>query len=387
MENNVSAMLMKILGCALCGTECDPVLFSSLSAEMIGKLYTLSKAHDLAHAVYDVLEGQACMEDSEIASKFKKQKAIATYRYAGIQCELESVYALLEKARIPYMPLKGSVIRDYYPNPEMRTSSDIDILIHENDLEHAVALFRDELSYSVGLKSTHDISLFSPGGIHVELHFSLSENDPTLDAVLLTAWDLARVEEGYSYRFRMSNEMFFVYCLSHMAKHFVGGGCGIRPFMDLWIIEHKMGYDSKKAAELLSRCRLTKFAQQAEELTKVWFAGGEHSALTGEMEEYILGGGVFGKTENKIAIASTKQGGRLRYALGRIFLSFDILKLYYPNLEKHPVLYPCYLVKRWFRVLFGKNRKNAIEELKKTATVEGAKKKKLSALCKNLELI
>ena len=387
MDNNVSLLLQKILGCALGSPTRDDALFSSIDSETLTKLYTLSKSHDLAHVVYDVLQGYSYMQESPIGMKFQKQKAIATYRYAGIQCELESACALLEKEKIAYMPLKGSVIRDYYPNPEMRTSSDIDILIHPEDLERASLAFQKELQYSFAKRSTHDISLFSPGGVHLELHFSLSENDLKLDAVLMGAWQSAVLQEGFSYRFRMSNEMFYTYCVSHMAKHFVGGGCGIRPFMDLWIIEQKMGYDKENAAKLLSLCALTTFAQRAMQLTNVWFANEKPTELLSEMEEYVLGGGVFGSVENGIAIATEKQGSRLRYALGRIFLSIDILKLRYPKLEKYPILYPYYLVVRWFRVLFGKDRKNAFRELGKTASMEETKKQKISLLCKNLELI
>ena len=41
----------------------------------------------------------------------------------------------LEKAQIPFVPLKGSVIRKYYPEAWMRTSSDIDVLVHKEDVE------------------------------------------------------------------------------------------------------------------------------------------------------------------------------------------------------------------------------------------------------------
>lgn len=387
MENNVSTLFFKILGCALGSAERQDALFSSIDSETLSKLYALSKSHDLAHVVYDVLAEYPCMQESEISFKFQKQKAIATYRYAGIQCELESVCSLLEKEKISYMPLKGSVIRDYYPNPEMRTSSDIDILIHPEDLERTSLLLQNELQYCFSKRSTHDISLFSPGGVHLELHFSLSENDPKLDTVLLGAWNTAALAEGYSYCFRMSHEMFYVYCLSHMAKHFVGGGCGIRPFMDLWIIERKMGYNKEQAANLLSLCGLTRFSEAAKQLTSVWFENEKYTDLLLETEAYILDGGVFGNMENEVAISTEKKGGRLRYALGRIFVSIDILKLRYPKLEKYPILYPFYWVVRLFRILLGKDRKNAFRELGKTVTMEDAKKQKILTLCKDLELI
>ncbi len=388
MENTTTEILMRILREALHGNvQNAEITDTCLIPETISQLYRLAKSHDLAHIVCEALENKKCLEGSEFSAKFQKQKAMATYRYAGIQYELESVCALLEEAKIAYMPLKGAVIRAYYPTPEMRTSSDIDILLHLEDLDRAAVLITQTLGYTQGAKTVYDISLFSPGGVHLELHFSLDEDDPSLDAILLTAWDTAVVEKNTEFHYRMSNEMFYIYTVAHMAKHFLHGGCGIRPLMDLWIIEHKMKYDKNTADDLLQSCHLTEFSQRSKELSEVWFSDMKHTRLTKSMEDYILGGGVYGISENKIAIASTQSGGRLRYALGRIFLPYRRLKVTYPVLNKYPVLYPFCLIRRWCRILFGKDRKNAIHEFKNTVSVEEMKKESLGDLCRELKLI
>ena len=38
---------------------------------------------------------------------------------------------------------------------------------------------------------------------------------------------------------------------AHMLYHFISGGCGIRPLMDIWIAEHKMGITYTEAKDLL----------------------------------------------------------------------------------------------------------------------------------------
>lgn len=48
------------------------------------------------------------------------------------------ICSIFDKIKIAYIPLKGAVIRPYYPYDSMRTSCDIDILIHEEDLELAI---------------------------------------------------------------------------------------------------------------------------------------------------------------------------------------------------------------------------------------------------------
>ena len=64
----------------------------------------------------------------------------------------------------------------------MRTSSDIDILVKMEDLERAVALVKEKLSYEEkGPRLRHDASLISPSGVHFELHFSILEGIAALD--------------------------------------------------------------------------------------------------------------------------------------------------------------------------------------------------------------
>jgi hypothetical protein len=56
-------------------------------------------------------------------------------------------------------------------------------------------------------------------------------------------------------------------------------------------------------------------------------------------------------------------------------------------LKKHPILYPFYTVKRWCRIVFGKNRTKAINEIKYNATVSDDRKQRLANMCADLNLI
>ena len=87
------------------------------------RLYKLSKAHDLAHLVGDALIKNDLIGNDEIKEKYQKQVMIAIYRYEKINYELNRLRSALNEAQIPFIPLKGSVLRQYYPEPWMRTSS------------------------------------------------------------------------------------------------------------------------------------------------------------------------------------------------------------------------------------------------------------------------
>ena len=123
MENIVRVM-MNLIACEVCGKEIDRTQYE-LSREELEKLYELSKSHDLAHIVGNSLIKNGLVTDPELKAAFKKQIMTAVYRYEKIQYELTRLKDVLNEAKIPFIPLKGSVIRKFYPEPWLRTSCDI----------------------------------------------------------------------------------------------------------------------------------------------------------------------------------------------------------------------------------------------------------------------
>ena len=73
-----------------------------------------------------------------------------------------------------------------------------------------------------------------------------------------------------------------------MAKHFLTGGCGIRPFLDVWILNKKEIFKSKEREKLLKEAGVFTFEQNAEKLASVWVGKAEYDELTKEMENYIV---------------------------------------------------------------------------------------------------
>lgn len=104
-----------------------------------------------------------------------------------------SICDALEKACIPFIPLKGSVLRDLYPEGWMRTSSDIDILVKQDDVEKAADILVEKLGYSRKVGTTREISFFSPLQIHLELHFDLIEDTVSKEQndILSKIWNVA----------------------------------------------------------------------------------------------------------------------------------------------------------------------------------------------------
>ena len=341
----------------------------SLDREWWEKIYKLSKKHDLAHLIGYALKKSNTIIDEDLQKAFDQIMNMAAFRYVKISYDLEAMSNALEKAKIRFIPLKGSVLRRYYSDPWLRTSCDIDILISDSDVEKAKKVLVEELNYAYVSEWNYEISFYTPTKTHIELHHILNDENKSVDKVLSTVWERSIPIPNCSFHYEMSDEMFYFYHIAHMAKHFVNGGCGIRPFIDIWVLNHNCEFDKKKRYNLLDEAGLLQFAKAAEQLSEVWINNQPHTPLSEQLQQFILSGGTYGTVENRVLVQQAITGGKFSYIMSRVFLPYDQLKLTYPNLEKRKWLFPFYQVKRWFR-LFGKGKlKKSIQEAKTTSSV------------------
>ena len=331
----------------------------------LAPLHKLSHAHDIEHIIASALYKLGVLGDDEVSRKFKKQQMIALYRWESINYELLQISEVFESAKIPFVLLKGAIIRSLYPEPWMRTSCDIDILVKEEDLERAVLTLKERLAYtSDDDRAYHDISLFSANGVHLELHFSIKENIESIDGLLSKVWDHTVLADETEYKYCQTNEYLIFHHIAHMSYHFVSGGCGIKPFLDLYLMKMNIKFDSEKVRSFCSECKLEKFYDRVTELSNVWFECQNHRDITLKMQSYILQGGVYGSAKNGIAINQGKKGGKIKYALSRIFLRPEVLENYYPCIKKHVWLIPFCEVHRWFKIILRGRFKRSVNELK-----------------------
>ena len=337
-------------------------------------LYRSSKAHDLSAAIYASLTKNNIPLNDDINEKFKQQQLLSVYRYQCMNSELQKMEAVFEEEKIPYIPLKGAFIRELYPEPYLRTSCDIDILVKESDIERSVKLLCEKSGYKSGGRSYHDYSLHSESDVHLELHFNLLENMKNIDRLLSHPWDFAFPKDGFCHNFK--NEFVLFHAVAHMSYHFVTGGCGIRPFIDLHLMEEKLDFDRHIFEDMLSECGLVKFYESVRKLCLVWFEGAEHDEITLEMEHFILTGGVNGNLKKSVVAKQQEKGGKFAYLWERVFQPYNIMREKYPVLKEKRYLLPFYQVKRWCSILFsGKVAKlKKVYEADKIVDAEDAKK-------------
>lgn len=369
----MNSLLISLLRSKIAGDELDLERLSSLSSEELNLLYELSASHDVSHIVGAALvESGALEEKPQEKALFSKEHMLAVFRYRRLLDELNTISELFERESIAHIPLKGSVLRDYYPEPWMRTSCDIDILVRKEELDRAKTLLVDSLGYTYVSKNGHDISLCSSTGVHLELHFALVEDSvlKKTHKLLSSVWDNVVLVSEKKYTYAMTDEMFYFYHIVHMAKHFLSGGCGIKSFLDLWILETVFPANREKREKLISEAGLSDFEKAARGLVNVWLGKHEHDENTLLFEKFVFSGGAYGTVQNGVQLDVAKRKSKIKYLFFRIFPPYKTMENMYPSLKKRKILLPFYHIRRWCRVIFCGGAKRARAQISKCKSLD-----------------
>lgn len=391
-------IFMALLKSEIANVPLNPQQLEWVSGGIMSKLYAISEKHDLLHVIAVALKKAGIIKrddffwktDSgsvnDVTQNFVLGLYYALHCYENMKYEEEQIKALFERESITFVLLKGSSIGRYYHEPWLRLSSDIDILVREEDLERAKQVLISNLNYKVRKYNYHDISMYSPKGFHLELHFQILENEKKIDGLLERVWDYVFPLQNEMCQSVMSNEYMMFYIYAHMYYHFIHGGCGIKYFADVWVLENNMCYNRAEVEQMCQTCEISTFVYYVKKLSRVWFENEEHENVTRKMESYVLAGGVFGDLNSKVLVSKTKTKGRMGYLWQRVFIPYNELKILNSCLEKYPILYPIYLVMRWCKI-FDKNiSRKAYEEIVLNQKINQTEVDELKRLFEELKL-
>ena len=172
-----------------------------------------------------------------------------------LDVERTAISEELEKNGIWYLPLKGSILKDLYPENGMREMADNDVL-YDSTKQQKVKELMLSMGYaaeSVG-KHHHD-TYMKPPVLNFELHTVLfGANSGSLYAYYREPQRLMIQDEGKKFGYHMSDEDFYVYVTAHEYKHFSSGGTGIRNLLDCYVFVKTKG-DSLDWDHITEQCR------------------------------------------------------------------------------------------------------------------------------------
>lgn len=271
---------------------------------------------------------------------------------------LKQVFAAFEENEIDYLPLKGCVLKDLYPQPEMRMMGDADVLIRMEQYPKICRIL-ESLGFVPGKESHHELP-WKRSDLYLELHKSLvPETEKEFYKYFGIGWQKAVLQQGH--RYMLGAEDAFLFLFTHMAKHYRWRGIGSRQFLDLYVFRNAHpDMDEDYIESGMERMHLLEFYRNTKKLLKVWFEEALSDEKSDYMTDYIFSGGNWGLHENSVYGAQLKMhsGGKaVRHTKRKelwdaVFPSLNRMRYRFPVLQKWPGLYPLFWPVRWLQLIF-----------------------------------
>ena len=341
--------LIYLVSCAVNEKKPNTDICREMDLEAV---YYLAQFHSLTSAAAFALE-----KVTELPRAFDQAKKKAIHKLSHFDIERIKLLAALEQKGVWYMPLKGILLKSFYPKAAMREMTDNDILFdpEKPDIVRAVM---EELGYSCVMYDMYNHDVYEkPPTMEFEMHRTLFdlEKYPESAAYFDNIFDRLIKDSGNKFGYHMSDEDFYIYIICHMNKHYNNGGTGLRSLADVYLFNKARydGMDKDYLSRELSALELTEFEQRIRELAYKLFCGEETDFTENEETMYFVQSGANGTNEHwKENRLSRSMGGedtgkaKRKYLLKRVFISGDELKKNYPTVDKHKILYPLLFVYR-----------------------------------------
>ncbi len=335
------------------------------------QMVNLADIHNVSGIIYVALKNNGCTLPKEINDKLYKSFLTTALVSAKRDAEINNIIKLFTDNGIWHLMSKGYLIKNYYPDPELRTMGDIDILVKEEDLEKAMNVIREN-GYTISKIYYNEVG-FDKNNLHFELHDQLNEkigNGVNFGEYYKSKYKKAVQMEGLTYR--LAHEDHFIYTIVHTAKHFSKSGCGIRMIMDaaLFINHFGTSLDWKYIWDEFDKIRLKSFAINIINLCKIWFNINTEGIISDsefklkvdsefydQLSEYILSAGVFGfynrnsdfQVLKNQYIKDNKANSKGKNLLFWFFPDDDFMRMKFEWYKEKPKYYlPAAWVYRWF---------------------------------------
>ena len=176
----------------------------------------------------------------------KKKAAITGIGQSRHISGLSEVLAKINEREIPVIVLKGLVVREFYPQPDQRSMSDADILVHKDDVETVKQILIDMgYVFLEDHKASHHIALVHHKYPVVEVHWHLFKRDGfsnELEHYERLIWKRAiDINVGKQSALSLAYDDLALHLCMHMAAHLAATGFGVRQLCDLVLLVEKKG--------------------------------------------------------------------------------------------------------------------------------------------------
>lgn len=296
--------MLHLFGCSALGKEVNTDYCANLS-----KVRELSLAQEVWDVVYAGVRKKIISGEIKIPQEiFERLEMTFTANVARniqkVEFNLKTLKEI-EKAEIKYCVLKGITVAKLYNMPEVRISSDMDILIDEKSEKQVTGILK-ELGYETKerAKNDHHMKAYHAVGGLLEVHvalYSIATDKIILDDEISYTEEYVRLEDG-TYSLGINDAL--VYLTAHLIKHLINDGAGIRQMMDLllYMKKYEKQIDWDKYNALMKKLGYDNFIAVVKGIGVKYWGMDFKDAVTegGGIEELLEDceiGGLFSMTE------------------------------------------------------------------------------------------
>lgn len=246
-QTDVVFSLLRGEGVSVSTNASEQEALSAMTPSLWEELLQMAVAHNVVAIVYEAIEQLPAEQQPprQVMLKFAvmADRSIQRFRQRSeVIGELLDMYA---SAGIPTMIVKGISIARFYPNPELRTFSDVDTY-HFGQIKEADALAAERLGITPD-DDVHHHTKWVYKGVLVENHYDfvntkshLSNRD--FEQLLKAEAENAIESEWQGHKVLFASPRFnALFLMRHMAGHYAAERVSLRHLLDWKVFVEKCG--------------------------------------------------------------------------------------------------------------------------------------------------
>lgn len=323
-------------------------------------IFELAKKQDVENIVFLSIDQLENNIDSNLYSIWQ-EAYYKRMKYSAFQdMALEELIEVFTKAGIDCMPLKGSVIKNYYPNPDLRTMGDIDFLVREQNRQ-VVRDIMHSLGYEDDLLDDGQVDSFRRSKLeYIEVHYDFSAKNHIMHEVFTIDWDKL-VPTGTPHLFKQTFEDLYFFNTGHYVKNMHNKGMGLRGVVDTFVLWNRLTDNQKQVLnERFAEVNIDEFNSKLVKIADIWFNEVKDDGSLDALQKYLLNKKTYGdyKTETILnAVYSEQTSSNAKYLKDKIFPSADDLYERFDIKRKCFLILPFLWIWRILLQLFGSKEK------------------------------
>lgn len=348
------------------------VHWDDISSQQWQELFRLANAHHVLPMFFQAVYNCPAISsaDPTLIGSLRHQ----VYQTVGQQmtktADFLRVYSALYQAGSNPLVVKGIICRSLYPDPDLRSSSDEDVLINSREYWLCkMALAEQNMYPSEAPDNGYEVPFKQKDGLlYIELHKNLfppdSEAYGDMNALFaqVHARAVAVTIQGHTIRTLCPTD-HILYLICHALKHFLHSGFGIRQVCDMMLYANAFGsqIDWLYVLECCKSIRAEHFAAALFRIGQEYLTFDPDESMFPEawrqietdptaLLEELVSAGIYGQADmarlhssniTLDAVAAEKQGKKAKNHLtAALFPPARNLKTRYPWLSQHSWLLP-----------------------------------------------